>query len=127
MLEGLKMLQYFFKVYPPSPHKEDGVLWVSWGPAAAWSPFMAILEINILGEQIFIYFFPQTSNSPKEQRFYLNTGQTLSHRHGYTNKELTRREGQEVDKDIFIGQVQRSSPLGNRSLFAGGPNWVLAA
>lgn len=81
---------------------------------------MAILEINILREVIFFFF--QTSNSPTEKRFYLNSGQTLSHRHGYTNKELTLREGQEVDKDIFVGQVQRLPPLGNRLFFAVGPN-----
>lgn len=62
MLEGLKLLQYFFKVLPASRHKEDEVPGVSWGPAAAWSPFMAILEINILGELIFF----ETSRPPKE-------------------------------------------------------------
>lgn len=60
MLEGLKMLQYFFKVYPAPRHKEDEVPGASWGPAAAWSPFMAILEINILRELI---FFPDKQPS----------------------------------------------------------------
>lgn len=61
ILGGLKMLQYFFKVYSASRHKEDEVPGVSWGPTAAWSLFMAILEINIPRE--LILFFPDKQPS----------------------------------------------------------------